>query len=540
MGENFGLFKSFGDKLFEGETPTNLGLIGSFIADDADTVAFFNRVTAAGGSLTLTEKDAIAALVVQLKDAGLWTGMKAIYPMVGSSAAACAQNLKSASYTGSFSSGWTFASTGATPNGTSAYMDTNLNAFSALTPSNWHLSYYSRTNISGEIFDFGTGDSLGNYSSSLILRRAADVTAFDSGNATGTNRISSTTADSRGFFIGKITNSSDRKYLRNNALLVSSTATNTNVLQSYNLYLGCYNQVGTPIYFSSKQNAFASIGDGLTDTQAADLYTAVQAFQTTLGRQIVPNDTDAQAFFDRVTAAGGSLTATEQNAVNALVIDMKATGTWTSMKAIYPMVGGSSAACSQNLKSSSFTGTFTSGWSFSSLGVTPNGSSAYMNTNFIPSTHLSVDSTHASLYLNTNNLQATTDPVDLGSFNSVSQTLLLAQSTISLSFSSRNLGNLIATTQPTRAGFGITSKTSATVTTLYKNGVNVASGNSGGTLPTFDCYLANLSIGGSPYVAGYTNNRIAFHSIGDGLDATQATNLYNSVQTFQTTLSRQV
>jgi hypothetical protein len=29
MGENFGLFKSFGDRLFEGETPTNLGLIGS-------------------------------------------------------------------------------------------------------------------------------------------------------------------------------------------------------------------------------------------------------------------------------------------------------------------------------------------------------------------------------------------------------------------------------------------------------------------------------------------------------------------------------
>ena len=29
MGENFGLFKSFGDKLFEGETPINLGLIGS-------------------------------------------------------------------------------------------------------------------------------------------------------------------------------------------------------------------------------------------------------------------------------------------------------------------------------------------------------------------------------------------------------------------------------------------------------------------------------------------------------------------------------
>ena len=29
MGENFGLFKSFGERLFEGETPNNLGLIGS-------------------------------------------------------------------------------------------------------------------------------------------------------------------------------------------------------------------------------------------------------------------------------------------------------------------------------------------------------------------------------------------------------------------------------------------------------------------------------------------------------------------------------
>lgn len=32
--------------------------------------------------------------------------------------------------------------------------------------------------------------------------------------------------------------------------------------------------------------AFASIGDGLTDTEAVNFYTAVQRFQTTLGRQV--------------------------------------------------------------------------------------------------------------------------------------------------------------------------------------------------------------------------------------------------------------
>jgi hypothetical protein len=90
-------------------------------------------------------------------------------------------------------------------------------------------------------------------------------------------------------------------------------------------------------------------------------------------------DADAQAFFDRVTTAGGTLTTTEQNATNQLVLDMKADGTWTPMLAIYPMVGASAAACAQNLKSASFTGTFTSGWTFASTGVLGNGVSTAMD-----------------------------------------------------------------------------------------------------------------------------------------------------------------
>jgi hypothetical protein len=37
-----------------------------------------------------------------------------------------------------------------------------------------------------------------------------------------------------------------------------------------------------------------------------------------------PIDPDAAAFFARVTAAGGTLSATEQTAVNTLVVQMKA------------------------------------------------------------------------------------------------------------------------------------------------------------------------------------------------------------------------
>ena len=47
-----------------------------------------------------------------------------------------------------------------------------------------------------------------------------------------------------------------------------------------------FNSLGTPSGYTTKQCAFASIGSGLTDTEAANFYTAVQAFQTTLGRNV--------------------------------------------------------------------------------------------------------------------------------------------------------------------------------------------------------------------------------------------------------------
>ena len=52
------------------------------------------------------------------------------------------------------------------------------------------------------------------------------------------------------------------------------------------MYIGASNWTGTTNQYTPHQNAFTSIGDGLTDTEAANLYTAVQAFQTALNRQV--------------------------------------------------------------------------------------------------------------------------------------------------------------------------------------------------------------------------------------------------------------
>jgi hypothetical protein len=126
---------------------------------DSDASAF---ITAAG--LTdPTQKSAINTLVKDMKAAGLWTKMKAVYPMVGGTATSMKFNLKDprdldAAFRLTWSGGWTYSATGATPNGTNAFADTKLND-SILTPNSSHLSFYSRTNINQAAYDIGLFNS---------------------------------------------------------------------------------------------------------------------------------------------------------------------------------------------------------------------------------------------------------------------------------------------------------------------------------------------------------------------------------------------
>lgn len=248
------------------------------IVYDPDAQAFFDRVTTAGGTLSATEKTAVNQLVLDMKSYSIWSKMKAIYPMVGASSAACAQNLKSSSFTGTFTSGWTFANTGVTPNGTSAYMDTGLSPSGNLSQNDSHLSYYSRTNnTSGSVY-FEMGVEQGGTNKSWIAINVLGNTYIQINSNTTT--ISTSNSDTRGFYIANRTNSTQHILFRNTTK--TTTSVNSTGLNTSNIYVGAVN----PGLYTLRQCAFASIGDGLTDTEASNFYTAVQAFQTTLSRQV--------------------------------------------------------------------------------------------------------------------------------------------------------------------------------------------------------------------------------------------------------------
>jgi len=244
-------------------------------AYDADAQAFFDRVTAAGGTLTTTEKNATNQLVLDMKSAGIWSSMKAIYPMVGASAAACAQNLKSSSFTGTFTSGWTFASTGVKGNGTSAYFDTGFKPSTDASLSGFSFGGYPRNNDTS-----GTQVS-GCFSTTFAQNNLSNGNMF-SGSI---NELFSYTANpSQRMFVHRRTSASFSESYRDSTSL--GTATTTAIgLPNINYYIGVRN-ASPPTFYDAHEYAFYFFGLSLTNQNALDLTTAVNTFQTTLSRNV--------------------------------------------------------------------------------------------------------------------------------------------------------------------------------------------------------------------------------------------------------------
>jgi hypothetical protein len=270
---------------------------GSESPPDPDALAFFARVDAATATtdfLTITEKSAIDTLVKQMKSYGIWTSMKAIYPMVGGGTgtlaqkqAACEQNLVSSSFTGSFSSGWTFSSTGVLPNGTSAFFNTTLNPNVELLQNSNHLSFYSRTsNAVSTTIEIGSLNTspASFFHSHIYYSDGVNVNRYFMLLAQSTT-ASVANASSLGFFNGNRKNSTTVSHFKNGSNIGDLTSISV-ALNNRAVYIGAGNINGSSSNFSNRECAFASIGDGLTDTEAPNFYTAVQAFQTTLSRQV--------------------------------------------------------------------------------------------------------------------------------------------------------------------------------------------------------------------------------------------------------------
>lgn len=262
----------------------NHGIVSSSgaLSFDADALAFISAASITDN----TQKTAVNTLVTDLKAYNIWTKMKAIYPFVGGSATSHKYNLKDprdldAAFRLTFSGGWTHSSTGALPNGTNAFANTFFQPNSVLASStSVHMSKYNRTNdLVGNKVD-GTFDSIG--SGFLQQNYSAGVSII----GTISNLVSYSQTDTRGFFTITRTSSTVLKQFKNNTQQGTTNTVSNTLVPNTNIYIGARNDNNVGAFYNSYDSSFFSLGDGLSDTDVSNLYTAVQLYQTTLSRNV--------------------------------------------------------------------------------------------------------------------------------------------------------------------------------------------------------------------------------------------------------------
>jgi hypothetical protein len=513
---------------------------------DTDAQAF---ITAA--SITdSTQQSAINTLVTQLKTYGIWTKMKAVYPFVGGNATSHKFNLKDprdldAAYRLVFNGGWTHTSTGALPNGTTGYADTKLIPNTDIqSVNNMHYSVYFRNNFTNTNAAFGIYEY--TLSTMYCLPKYTNGNFIATLGDEGVSNSFTNTSTSGNYIISRTSSTSLKSY--KSGVLSNTNVTNngSNRYPNYSFSLGAIrNDISAWGHYFDGQHAFASIGDGLTDTEAANFYTAVQTYQTTLGRQVgvpIVADTDAQAFLNAAVITD----STQASAVNTLVTDLKSANIWTKMKALYPFVGGTATSHKFNLKDprdldAAYRLVFNGGITHSSSGVIFGGTNGYANTKLTPSTSLALGSAHMSFYSRTN---TTVNCIDFGAEKTSNSSFygIIKNSSNNAYIRINRAGSPEATTPMSNSNvFFIANRASAfSGEILYVNSTkptltNVGSANGIVTIPLF---IGCLNDNGNP--AYYTNRDCAFSSIGDGLTDTEAANFYTAVQKYQTSLGRQV
>jgi hypothetical protein len=254
-------------------------------------------------------------------------------------------------------------------------------------------------------------------------------------------------------------------------------------------------------------------------------------------------ETESDTFF----AANTGLSTPQKDALDALVVSMKSIG-WAKFKAVYPFIGGSASAHKWNLinpvdTDGGFRGVFSGTVTHTANGIKGNATTGYMNTKLIPATDLSVNDAHFGIYINeaATSAQGRHGCDSSSGANNMLIAAGLAGSTYHRMWGTANDGTAVVT-QADETDFFLVTRRSGTDMEAYKGSTSVQtnSGSTGvGGLPVArECYVLGFNEDGTANY--FSDQRIAFVTIGSGLTDAEVTTYYNAIQTYQTALSRNV
>lgn len=264
-----------GDKLFNNMA---LGddMVSSFYAEITPATLFID----AAGITDNTQQIAINNLYNDLYTNNLWDKFYSLWPLVGGTSTTHQYNLVDTSTRNlTFSGTWVHNSNGITGNGTNTYANTNINLNSL--PGGFvtgGMGIYSSTSAQDK-YDMGAYNT-GDRQYGIITRYINDAAI----SLHASSGVSASNLDGSGFFVGQASATDTGIYKDGSALATGSFS--TQFATTRNVYIGALNQNGIDREWTSRTYSLSFIADAFTAAEISTLYTIVQDYQTTLGREV--------------------------------------------------------------------------------------------------------------------------------------------------------------------------------------------------------------------------------------------------------------
>ncbi len=275
---------------------------------------------------------------------------------------------------------------------------------------------------------------------------------------------------------------------------------------------------------------------------AVDMFYNKSELSNTLNVSTTSNlsDTDATAY----TTASSNIAY--QYAINDLFKGLKDNSLYTKIQAFYPFLGTTAAQHKWNAKNpldtnAAFRLQFFGGGTHSNLGYQCNGTDAYANTFLIPSAVQDVNSNGFTVTVGTNNGIVGWFSVEIGCSVSLTSASFMSVKLLNTTYN-RVLALNTDTGRLNQSGInearGIFSgvRQSSSINKLFRNNSSLTNGTSGGTLPNTNIFIGCYNANGTPN--GYSNQRIQFTAIHEGLTDAEVVALHTIIDNFESAIGR--
>lgn len=499
-------------------------------SDDAQ--AFF----VASGITDFTQQTAINYLVDNLKNEGLWTKMKVIYPLVGGNATAHALNLKNIALYPLTFSGITHSSGGISGT-TLGVASSAISSYTSVAdlPTDTSFGYYGTTyfnNSNGWIMGDGASVAAGG-KNGIGVTTVGNNTPFYS--AMGTLAGSGAAPYATGFLGGN--------GFKVVSILGGTAKTATNQIELTPFTPGStISGLNWRLIPSATQNtvlntfSFFFVGNGLTSAEMLTLHNIVGTYQGILGRSLYTFDSSLHPWTNRFKFTISLTDNTQIYAVNQLINNLDNNGLLTSVT-VYPFVGTILANYAYSLDTA--LGTVGSN-TYSTLGLDPNvAANAGINT-AINSSNISGSGGFIGFYCNEDTNTAAYDVATNSSGTGGGQWFIIRNTSNQFQANIYAAGNTTVGTNtnaigsyhiqmPAGTGSGVSS-------TIYKNGSVLGTAVHGASITA----NASVRVPGSLTNINGAGRRFAISYIGTGsLTLSQITTLNTIITTYVTALGRQ-